>query len=341
MRAPQSRTERSFPDQHAAAFDQVYNLLLPQRTDAATRYLSSQGSAAFGALGNRLKALSNSDDRPRSVWAQEYFTFIDIEEDTNVPGYNGSGLGFAAGADSRIGPLDIAGLFVNYSSGDFEEKTGGINPVTTSSIGIGLYAKESLGPLYFVVSSQVNKVDFNSLREVDLADVTYQIRGEWEGTSAMASARVSSEFNAGRFYARPQVSYDVFQLDQDGYTESGDDRLSMVVSSADTDRSTASAVLDLGARLPIGARSTAVIVPEVSLGYRTELSSKPYVASAHFLGSEEVFDILAQHTFSDAILAGISLSTDSIIGSARIGYDVEVADEGVIHFGGAKLKLKF
>ncbi|MEL7283361.1 MAG: autotransporter domain-containing protein, partial [Pseudomonadota bacterium] len=268
----------------AAAFNQVYNLLLPQRTDAATRYLSSQGTAAFGALGNRLKALSNSDDRPRSVWAQEYFTFIDIEEDTNVPGYNGSGLGFAAGADSRIGPLDIAGLFVNYSSGDFEEKTGGTNPVTTSSIGIGLYAKESLGPLDFVVSSQINKVDFNSLREVDLADVTYQIRGEWEGTSAMASARVSSEFNAGRFYARPQVSYDVFQLDQDGYTESGDDRLSMVVSSADTDRSTASAVLDLGARLPIGARSTAVIVPEVSLGYRTELSSKPYVASAHFLG---------------------------------------------------------
>ncbi|MEO1554306.1 MAG: autotransporter domain-containing protein, partial [Pseudomonadota bacterium] len=322
-------------------FYQIYNLLLPQRTDAATRYLSSQSSAAFGALGNRIKALSSSEDKPFGLWAQEYFTSIDIDADTDVPGYNGSGLGFAAGLDSRLGFLDVIGLHVNYSSGDFEEKTGGSNPVTTSSFGIGLYAKESLGPLDFAVASQLSSVDFNSRREIEIDTLAFNQTAEWTGTSAMTSASIASEFEAGLFYARPQISVDYFALEQDGYSEGGDERLALEIGAADTDRTTATAVLDLGARLPVGDRNPAFIIPEVSIGYRSEISSTPYETTARFLSSDETFQILAQDTFSDAVLAGISLSTDSIMGSARIGYDIEVADEGLIHFGGATLKLKF
>ncbi|MEM7328892.1 MAG: autotransporter outer membrane beta-barrel domain-containing protein [Pseudomonadota bacterium] len=324
------------------AFLQTYDLLLPQRTDAATRYLSSQASAAFGALGNRMKTLSSDAERPIGFWAQEYFTMIDVEADTDVPGYNGSGLGFAAGLDSRLGFLDIGGLYINYSSGDFEEKTGGANPVTTSAFGIGLYAKDSIGALDFTIASQISTVDFNSRRELDLEDITYTQRGDWAGTSMMTSASVSSVFERGQFYARPHLSIDYFQLQQDGYSESGDEeRLALELNAADTDRTSASAVLDLGARLPIGGRNPAVIIPEVSLGYRGEIDSTPYTTTARFLDGEETFDILAQDSFSDALLAGISLSTDSVMGSARIGYDVELAEEGLIHFGGATLKLKF
>ncbi|MEM7458314.1 MAG: autotransporter domain-containing protein, partial [Pseudomonadota bacterium] len=322
-------------------FFQIYNMLLPQRTDAATRYLSSQNSAAFGALGNRIKTLSSSAERPFGLWAQEYFTAIDIDADTDVPGYNGSGLGFAAGLDSRLGFLDVAGLHLNYSSGDFEEKTGGNNPVTTSSFGIGLYAKESIGPMDFVVASQVSQVDFNSQREIEIDTLVYDQRADWGGTSAMTSASVSSQFEIGQFYARPQLSIDYFMLDQDNYTETGDDRLSLEIDAATTDRTSASAVLDIGARLPVGGRSPAFITPEFSIGYRGELSSSPYETVARFVSSEETFEILAQDSFSDAFLAGISLSTDSVMGSARFGYDVEIAEEGLIHFGGATLKLKF
>lgn len=322
-------------------FQQVYSMLLPQRTDAATRYLSTQGSAAFGALNNRLKVLSSSEERPSSLWAQEYFNLIDIDADTDVPGYNGSGLGFATGIDRRVGPIDVAGIYLNYSSGEFEEKTGGNNPVSTSAFGIGLYAKESLGPLDFAIASQISSVDFTSRREIEFGDLQYDQLGDWKGTSAMTSASVGSEFEAGQFYARPQISVDFFELQQDGYTESGDDRLALEISDADTERTSATAVLALGTRLPVGRGAPTFIIPELSLGYRSELSSTPYQATARFLGSEESFEILSQETFSDAFLAGFSLSTDSVMGSARFGYDVEIADEGLIHFGGATLKLKF
>lgn len=324
-----------------AEFHRVYDLLLPQRTDAATRYLSSQGSAVFGALGNRLKAVSGTGERNMGLWAQEYFTIVDIEEDTNVPGYNGGGLGFAAGFDRKLGFVDVAGMFVNYSSGQFEEKTGGTNPVTTSGFGVGLYAKESIGWLDLAVSSQIGSVDFNSRREIELGDLFFEQTGAWRGTSAMTSASVGSQFDNNQFYARPQLSVDFFQLDQDAHTENGDDRLAISVSSAKTDRASASALLELGARYPVGDRSQSYIIPEVSLGYRSELSSTPYQATASFLGSEETFDILAQDTFSDAFLAGFSISAESVMGTARFGYDVEIADEGLIQFGGATLKLKF
>ncbi len=322
-------------------FLQVYDLLLPQRTDAATRYLSSQGNAVFGALGNRLKTLSGTGERNMGLWAQEYTTIIDIDADANVPGYNGSGLGFAAGIDRRLGPLDVAGLFVNYSSGDYEEKTGGTNPVTTSGFGVGLYAKESIGWLDLAISSQISTVDFNSRREVDLADLTYEQTGQWDGTSAMTSASLSTELHRDIYYARPQVSVDFFQLEQDAYTETGDDRLAVSVESASTDQATATALMEFGARVPVGDRNPAFIIPEVSFGYRSEISSSPYQTTARFLGSEETFEIQAQDSFSNAILAGVSLSTESVMGTARFGYDIEVADEGLIHFGGATLKLKF
>ncbi|MEO1662201.1 MAG: autotransporter outer membrane beta-barrel domain-containing protein [Pseudomonadota bacterium] len=330
-------------------FNQVYDLLLPQRTDAATRYLSSQGTAAFGALGNRLDAITQSDDGNMGVWAQEYFTEIDVDTSQDVPGYNGNGLGFAAGYDQRLGFIDVVGVFLNYSSGDFEEKTGGTNPVTTSGFGAGLYTKESLGPLDFTFSGQYSKVDFNSRREVVLASNTFEQRGAWEGTSGMASASVSSRFASARFYARPKLSIDYFELSQDGYTETtttnvvsenGAD-LALELGAADTDRVSAAAVLELGARLPVGSRSPAFVIPQVSLGYRSEISSTPYLTTARFIGSDESFFILSEETYSDAILGGVSLSTDSLLGTARFGYDVEVADESIVHFAGATLKLRF
>ena len=330
-------------------FNQVYDLLLPQRTDAATRYLSSQGTATFGALGNRLDAISQSDDGNMGVWAQEYFTQVDVDATENVPGYNGNGLGFAAGIDRRLGFIDVIGVFINYSSGDFEEKTGGTNPVTTSGFGAGLYTKESLGPLDVTFSGQYSTVDFNSRREVVLAGTTFEQRGAWKGTSGMASVAVSSKFEGERFYARPKVSFDYFELSQDGYTEttsansiseSGAD-LAVDVGAADTDRVSASAVLELGARLPVGQRSPAFVIPQVSLGYRSEVSSTPYTTAARFVGSDETFSIVSAETYSDAILGGVSLSTDSPLGTARFGYDVEVADESIVHFAGATLKLRF
>ena len=322
-------------------FLQVYDLLLPQRTDAATRYLSSQGNAVFGALGNRLKTLSGAGERNMGIWAQEYTTIIDIDADTNVPGYNGSGLGFAAGIDRRLGPIDVAGLFVNYSSGDYEEKTGGTNPVTTSGFGVGLYAKESIGWLDLAISSQISTVDFDSRREVELGELAYEQTGQWKGASAMTSASLSTEIKRDIYYARPQLSIDFFQLEQDAYTETGDDRLAVSVESATTDQANATALMEFGARLPVGDRNPAYIIPEISFGYRSEISSSPYQTMARFLGSEETFEIQAQDTFSDALLAGFSLSTESVMGSARFGYDIEIADEGLIHFGGATLKLKF
>ena len=338
------------------AFFEVYNLLLPQRTDAATRYLSSQSTAAFGALANRLDTIAVDAESRTGVWAQEYYTYLDLENETATPGYNGTGLGLATGIDRPLGPIDVAGLFITYSSGDFEEKTGSANPVTTSSFGVGLYARESLGIVDLSLAGQVSGVEFHSRRVVDLADRDYEQKAAWEGSSIALSAGLSSMFEQGRLFARPKLSVDYFWLDQDAYSETGNanlpaptdaqspnlnDRLALAVDAAQTDRLSTSAVLEVGARFRTGRYGANQIIPHLSLGYRSERSSTPYSTQARFLSSETQFDIRAQDRFSDALLAGLGLSTESPLGSARFGFDAEVSENGITHFGGATLKLKF
>lgn len=322
-------------------FVQTYNLLLPQRTDASTRFLSTQSSAAVGALSNRLKTINRSGDATSGFWVQEYFNQIDIDAATDMPGYNGGGLGLAAGFDRRFAFLDTAGVFVSYSSGRFEEKTGGKNPVTTSSFGLGMYANESIGPIDLVASGQVSKIDFNSTRELTLGATPYEIDGEWGGTSLSGSVGASSQLERGNFFVRPSVSIDYFQLEQEAYAETGNDLIAVAVESAETDRVSASAGLALGAEFALDRTGTSFILPELTIGYRDEISAAPYSTNASFLGADESFSILSQEEFSDALLAGFSVSTNSSLLAARIGYDAEISDKGIVHFGGATLKLKF
>lgn len=322
-------------------FIQTYDLLLPQRTDASTRYLAAQSSAAAGALGNRLKAIDLDVETVTGGWVQEFFTRVDIDDDQDVPGYNGSGLGFAAGYDRKLAFIDVLGLFGSYSSGEFEEKTGGNNPVSTSSIGLGAYLKDSLGPFDITASAHFGDVDFYSRRELTLGGLPYEIEGQWGGTSATASLGLSSSFDVGKFYVRPIVSFDYFGLSQDGYSETGNDSLALEIAGTDTERTSATAMLDLGARFVSGRNGENFWAPELSLGFRSAISSTPYETQARFLGSDETFLIQSQETFSDAVLAGLALNTGSQLLSARVGYDIEIADEGLIHYGGATLRLKF
>lgn len=206
------------------------------------------------------------------------------------------------------------------------------------------------------LASQVSRVDFNSRRVVHLANLDYEQRAAWDGTSIAVSAGLSSRFEQGRLYARPKLSVDYFQLDQDAYTETGNanlptpadeqspnlnDRLALAVNGAQTDRLSASAVLEVGAQFLTGRHGANLVLPHLSLGYRSERSSTPYASQARFLSSDTVFDIRAQDSFKDAFLAGFGLSTESPLGSARFGYEAELSEHGITHFGGATLKLRF
>lgn len=342
-----------------AAFFQAYDQLLPQRTDASTRFLRSQMTSTFGAMADQMNALANSPGNGMKAWVQESVTFTDIDTSADMPGYNGTGFGFTGGLDIPNPVLDAFGVMMSFNSGRYEEKTGGNNPVNTSSTGLGLYGLKKWDKSFLRGAAQASRVGFSSLRELNIVsgevdsfldsadildkqDISDSMTGDWGGYSFASTLSAGHQFKAGSFYARPELSLDYFRLHQDGYTESAlrNSGLALEISSADTERASASAVLALGTEWTLD-NGTYRIFPEARIGARHELLETPYEATARFVNGEETFLIRSQEEFGDALIAGMSFNSSSSIFTARLSYDAELSQAGMIHYVGATGILRF
>ena len=320
-------------------FNEAFNLLLPQRTNASTQYLVSQSNASFGALADRFDVLAFGDGQSRGIWVQEHFAVVDQDDTLDGPGFNGDGLGFSIGADRRLLGLDNVGLMLTYSSGEFEEKTGGRNPVRSSQLGIGAYVQEKIGPISLRAAGQVASLDFGSDREVMIDDVFYEISGEWSGTSQAASLGASSQWDTGFVYVRPELTVDWYSLSQDGYTETGGGGLlEAEIGGVDTGRTSTSALLTLGRGINIGIAELNV---EATGGYMNVLSSDPFETSVRYLGTDETFLLVAPEDPDSAALFGLSVSSVGAFAKLRFGYDLESNDLGETHYVGASLRVAF
>lgn len=322
-----------------ADFDEAFNLLLPQRTNASTQYLVSQSNASFGALADRFDVLAFGDGQSRGIWVQEHFAVVDQDDTLDSPGFNGDGLGFSIGADRRLLGLDNVGLMLTYSSGEFEEKTGGRNPVRSAQLGVGAYIQEKIGPISLRAAGQVASLDFSSDREVFIDDLFYDISGEWSGTSQAASLGASSQWDTGFVYVRPEITVDWYSLSQDGYTETGGGGLlEAEIGDADTGRTSTSALVTFGRAVNIGIAELNV---EATGGYMNVLSSDPFETSVRYLGTDETFILVAPEDPDSAALFGLSVSSIGAFAKLRFGYDLESNDLGATHYVGASLRVAF
>ena len=189
-----------------------------------------------GALADQLALLAASPGEGARTWLQESFTFSDIGKSEGVPGYNGSGFSVAGGIDIPTPSLDAFGVMINFSSGRYEQKTGGSNPVSTTATGIGLYGLKTWDNAYVRGAGQVSRVNLSSLRELDIIsgerdnfrddadvldsqDISDTMTADWGGYSYAASASTGATFKRGSFYLRPELTADYFRLDQEAYRE--------------------------------------------------------------------------------------------------------------------------
>ncbi|MEL7548147.1 MAG: autotransporter outer membrane beta-barrel domain-containing protein, partial [Pseudomonadota bacterium] len=322
-----------------AAFNQTFNLLLPQRTNSSTEFLVSQSNASFGALADRLDLLAFESGQSRGFWIQEHATVVNRDDTADGPGFNGTGLGFSIGADQRLMGLDNVGVMLSYSSGEFEEKTGGRNPVRSAQLGFGAYVQEMVGPISVRAAAQIANSDFSSNRDVTLGDLFYQIEAEWGGSSGAASLGASTQWDAGLLYVRPELSVDWFNLSQDGYTETGGGGLlEAEVGEVETSRSSSSVMITLGRNVNIGIADLKI---EASGGYLDVFSSETFETTVRYLGSDESFTLLAPEDPDNAALFGLSVSSNSEYAKLQLGYDMESSELGETHYIGASLRLSF
>ena len=338
-------------------FMQAYSLLLPQRTDAATRYLESQASASFSSLGAHLALSRSSSEAGNGAWIQENYTNIDASGTSDSPGYDGRGLGISLGYDRSMFGLDAVGIMANMSDGRFEEKTGGLNPVTMKSLGIGLYASDKIGPVTLQAATMYSDIGHSSYRKVIVSEYESEVSGEWDGRSTSASLLASSDLGSGPFQISPRIGIDYFSLNQDAYQETASNGLNLAVSDAHTEKVTASTGValswtwrpnrsneNLGPALAQFTQDDGIepmLRASLDLGYRSTLSSTPYEVSANFVGYDEQFTLRSSEEFGDAATVGISMVAGSEYLKLRLGVGGEFSDEATVATANASIKLRF
>ncbi|MEO1015984.1 MAG: autotransporter domain-containing protein [Pseudomonadota bacterium] len=313
--------------------------LLPQTSNTSLRFLAAQANGSFGAISDRLDSIRDVPaEGATGVWTQEYVNYLNVDGNTEAPGFDGEGFGIAVGVD-RSWLLDVIGVSLVFSSGDFEENLTVNKRLATTNVALGLYASQSIGPIDWDVAGSAARVNFDGDRELDFGSLQDLITSDRNGWAFTGSTRLSSTLRAGALYLRPAATADYITLDEDAYTETGSSGLQLNVEAASSNLFTASGTLTLGAELNRGAGF--VWAPEVRAGYRTTLSSAGFKTTANFVDQANVFQLVSADDIDDAFIGGLGVRATSRFLSFKVGVDVEAGSDIFQAFGGATIRWRF
>ncbi len=317
--------------------------LMPGSDAAVMRVLASNATAAFGATAHRLDLITNKPDAPGGAWAEEFGVFHRSDATADSVEVSGGGFGVAAGVDLISTGTALIGVFTALESVEMEEEDRTFAPLNVSQTSIGAYGGWGDGALAVNGAASFGWVDFTSDRRVEIGELTDRFRGEWSGQSYTAAVRASYNMPLGWFDARPFVAADYIGFAQDGYTETADTTDALALVASDSDASLATASYGLILESVLGADEAFAFRPHLSLGYRSILNWESTPAMMNFVGntSGTSFALASGVEPEDALVAGLGLNVDSQFVNIRIGYDAEVSDNSMTHYGSVTLRMAF
>lgn len=317
--------------------------LLPGSDAAVMRVLASNATAAFGATAHRLDLISNKPNAPGGAWAEEFGVYHTSDASADSVEVSGGGFGVAAGVDLLSTGTALIGVFTALESVEMEEENRTFAPLNVSQTSIGAYGGWIEGPLSVNGAASFGVVNFTSDRRVDFGEITDRFRGEWSGQTYTAAVRASYDMPLGWFDARPFVAADYIGFQQEGYTETATTMDALAIVAGDSDASMATASYGIMLESVLGADEAFAFRPHLSLGYRSVLNWETTPATMNFVGASTgtTFSLASGVEPEDALVAGLGLNVDSQFVNIRVGYDAEVSENAMTHYGSVTLRMAF
>lgn len=327
----------------AADFQRGWADLLPANDTSVMRVLASNASAAFGATANRLDMISQKPDAPGGAWTEEFGVYHTADESADSVGISGGGFGVAAGVDVLSTGTALVGAFLALESAELEEDGRSAAPLNVAQTSVGAYGGWINGNFALNGAASVGFIDFTSERDVEIGSLLDTLRGSWKGQSYSAAGRATYTVPLGWLDVKPFVGADYIGFTQDGYTETAvtNDGLAIIAGDSDASLTTASAGLQLIGNL--GGDEAFTMRPELSVGYRSVLDWQNTPASMRFAGGTtgSAFSLTPGIEPEDAITAGLGLTVDSQFLNIKLGYDAEIADSSMTHYGSITFRMAF
>ncbi len=326
-----------------AEFLRGFSDLLPGSDAAVMRVLSSNATAAFGATAHRLDLISDKPDAPGGAWVEEFGVHHTSDATGRSNQISGGGLGVAAGVDVLSTGTALIGAYAALESAELEEETRTGAPLNVSQTSIGAYGGWLNGNLAVNGAASIGFVDFTSDRKLAIGTLTDRIKGEWKGQTYTAAARATYTLPMGWLDVKPFVAADYIGFTEDGYQETAATNSDLEIIAGDSDASLATASYGVSLVGNLGSDDAYSFKPELSVGYRNVLNWESTPASMRFAGNSAntSFTLDPGVEPEDAIVAGLGLNVDSQFLNIKVGYDAEIGDTSITHYGSVTLRMAF
>jgi len=330
----------------AAEFQRSWADLLPGSDAAVMRVLASNASAAFGATANRLDMISMKPDAPGGAWTEEFGVFHRADATDDAAEVSGGGFGVSAGIDVISTGTALIGAYLSLESAELEEEGRTRAPLNVAQTSVGAYAGWLNGNLALNGVASVGFLDFTSERDIALGSIADTLRSSWSGQSYTAAARATYAIPLGWLDVKPFIGADFIAFQQDGYTETStlDTTEGLTLIAGDSDGSLTTASYGVQFIGNLGGDDAFQMRPELSVGYRSILNWENTPATLRFAGGPATggnFSLTPGAEPEDAITAGLGLTIDSQFVNIKLGYDAEIADSSMTHYGSVTLRMAF
>lgn len=317
--------------------------LMPGSDAAVLRVLSSNATAAFGATAHRLDLIANKPDAPGGAWVEEFGVYHTTDATSRSLGVDGGGFGVAAGIDVLSNGTALIGAYAALESAELEEGGRTSAPINVAQTSFGLYGGWVNGQLAVNGAASYGLVDFTSDRQIAVGGLTDRLRAEWNGQSYTAGARATYTVPLGWIDVKPFLAADYIGFKQDGYSETATTNDNLAITAGDSDASLATASYGVALIGNLGSDDAFKMRPELSVGYRNIISWDSSPAAMRFAGNSAgtSFTLDPGLEPEDAIVAGLGLNVSSQFLNVKIGYDAEIGDNSLTHYGSVTLRMAF
>jgi uncharacterized protein with beta-barrel porin domain len=326
-------------------FDRAWSDLLPGPDSDVTQVLASNATAAFGATAHRLDLVMQKPEAPGGAWVEEFGVYHESDNNGAALGTFGGGFGVAAGLDLIASRNWVLGAYTALESLEIEERGRTAAPINVAQTSFGAYGGLRLGQIAVNGAASAGYSDFTSDRDIKLGTITDRARASWKATTVTSAARATWTLPLFDFLdITPYAAVDYIKVNQDGYREKADTNsaLELVVGDSESSLSTASYGIALQGKFG-DSGGNFVTRPEVSIGYRNVLSWDNPSGLVRFGGSStgSTFAPTPGHEPESAVVAGLGLNVYGQFVNLKFGYDAEISDSQITHYGSITLRLAF
>jgi hypothetical protein len=284
-------------------FLQLYNQLLPDQGIGTFESLE----AATQKIANLTEQTPDAGTRVAggSAWLQEVNQTIK-RNDGDTLGSTAKLFGLVGGYEKMGAAGGALGVSVAYLNIADEGTAEPVNAHTISNIAeVGAYYRRAWGDLRFSVRGGAGYAWFNEDRMFVTTGVAQTSTGRWNGYFADAHAGAQWEGHIGRFYVRPEASFDYLYLNEDAHSLSGaGPGFDLSFGQRQSERGVASGIITFGTQYG----HDTWFRPEIYGGYRQVVFGQIADTVAQFTGTGGLPFIMSSGDVNGGwVVAGFSL----------------------------------